>query len=56
MRQHILHERDIRQHIIQYRLYGSTFYSTCYTAAHRTWKGYTVAHYTIQAIRQNIIQ
>jgi hypothetical protein len=35
-----------KEHIKEYRLYGSTFYIS----------GYTAAHFTIQAIRQHIIQ
>jgi hypothetical protein len=36
----------MRQHFIQYRLYGSTLYNT----------GYTTAHYTVEAIQKHIIK
>jgi hypothetical protein len=37
--------KPIRQHIIHYRLYGSTLYN----------RGYTAAHSALQAIQQHII-
>jgi hypothetical protein len=53
------------QHIINFRLYGHTFYNTNYRATHYTLQAirsilfitdYTAANYTIQAIRQHVMQ